>query len=128
NGVEFAYLEDGPPDGPLALCLHGFPDSAHTWRHLLPELAAAGFHGVAPWMRGYGPSAVPADGRYQTGALVADATALHAALGGDDRAVLIGHDWGAVATYGAASFAPERWQRVVAMAVPPSVGASLFAS
>ena len=128
NGVEFAYLEDGPAAGPLALCLHGFPDSAHTWRYLLPELAAAGFHAVAPWMRGYAPTEVPADGRYQTGALVADAVALHEALGGDERAVLIGHDWGAVATYGAAALAPQRWKRVVAMAVPPSVGASLFAS
>jgi len=44
NGLEFAYLDDGPAEGPLALCLHGFPDSAHTWRHLLPELAGAGYH------------------------------------------------------------------------------------
>ncbi len=44
NGLEFAYLHDGPADGPLALCLHGFPDTAHTWRHLLPRLAEAGFH------------------------------------------------------------------------------------
>jgi pimeloyl-ACP methyl ester carboxylesterase len=66
-------LEAG--DGPLALCLHGFPDSAHTWRHLLPRLAAAGFHAVAPFMRGYAPTAVPADGCYQIGALVADAVA-----------------------------------------------------
>ena len=73
NGVEFAYLDAGA--GPLALCLHGFPDSAWTWRHLLPELAGAGFHAVAPFMRGYAPTAVPADGRYQTGALVADAIA-----------------------------------------------------
>src|SRR5947209_19249834 len=103
NGVGFEYLEDGPPDGPLALCLHGLPDTARTWRHLLPELAAAGFHAVAPWMRGYAPTEVPADGRYQTGALVADAIALHDGLGGDGRAALIGHDWGAIAAYGAAS-------------------------
>src|SRR5215216_2468283 len=84
--VEFAYLECG--EGPLALCLHGFPDSARTWRHLLPRLAAAGFHAVAPWMRGYAPTAVPADGRYQNGALVADACALHEALGGGADAVV----------------------------------------
>src|SRR5216110_1139498 len=120
NGVAFEYLEDGPPDGPLAVCLHGFPDSAHTWRSLLPELASAGFHAVAPFLRGYAPTAVPADGRYQTGALVADACALHEALAGDERAVLIGHDWGAPAVYGAAAFAPERWSKVVGMAVPPA--------
>jgi len=62
GGLELSYLENGPPDGPLALCLHGFPDTAHTWRHLLPALGAAGFHAVAPRMRGYAPSAVPADG------------------------------------------------------------------
>ena len=48
---------DGPDDGPLALCLHGFPDTAHTWRHLLPELAAAGYRAVAPFLRGYAPTA-----------------------------------------------------------------------
>jgi pimeloyl-ACP methyl ester carboxylesterase len=93
NDVEFVVLEAGT--GPLALCLHGFPDAAHTWRHLLPELAAAGFHAVAPFMRGYAPTAVPRDGNYSVGALVADAVALHEVMGGDEQAVLIGSDWGA---------------------------------
>lgn len=119
NGVDFAYLADGPNDGPLALCLHGFPDTAWSWRHLLPALAGAGFRTVAPFLRGYAPTAVPADGRYQSGALAADAIALHDALGGDGRAVIIGHDWGAMATYGATSFAPERWRRVVVASLPP---------
>ena len=119
NDVEFSYLEAGPDGGPLALCLHGFPDSAHTWRHLLPALGDAGYHAVAPWMRGYAPTQVPADGRYQTGALAADAGALHETLGGDGRAVLIGHDWGAAAATGAAVHEPTRWSRVVTMAVPP---------
>ncbi len=118
NGVEFAYLEAGDPAAPLALCLHGFPDTAHTWRHLLPELAAAGFRAVAPFMRGYAPTAVPADGRYQSGVLGVDANALHEVLGGDGRAVVIGHDWGATAVYAAATLAPERWSKVVAMSVP----------
>src|ERR1700704_5760029 len=100
NGVEFAVLEAG--SGPLALCLHGFPDSAHTWRYLLPALAGAGFHAVAPFMRGYAPTGIPADGCFQLGALIADATALHDALGGDGQAVLIGSDWGAETAYGAA--------------------------
>jgi pimeloyl-ACP methyl ester carboxylesterase len=128
NGLEFAYLSDGPEDGPLALCLHGFPDSAHTWRHLLPGLAAAGFRAVAPFLRGYAPTSVPADGRYQVGALVQDANALHEALGGGDDAVLIGHDWGALATYGAVAHQPQRWRRAVTAAVPPtaSIGMSLL--
>lgn len=128
NGLRFTALAAGPADGPLALCLHGFPDSALTWRHLLPELAAVGFRAIAPWMRGYAPTEVPADGRYQTGALVADACGLHDALGADSRAVLIGHDWGAMAAYGAAAFEPGRWRRLVTAAVPPpgAIGTKLF--
>jgi pimeloyl-ACP methyl ester carboxylesterase len=118
NDVDFAYLEAGA--GPLALCLHGFPDSAWTWRHLLPALADAGFHAVAPFLRGYAPSSVPADGRYQTAALGLDANALHEQLGGDGSAVLIGHDWGAMATYIAGNHEPDRWRRLVTMAVPPA--------
>jgi pimeloyl-ACP methyl ester carboxylesterase len=119
NGVDFAYLSAGPTSGPLALCLHGFPDTAHTWRFLLPALAEAGFHAVAPFLRGYGPSTVPSDGRYDTGTLAIDACQLHEALGGDEEAVIIGHDWGAFATYGAASYQPGRWRKVVAAAVAP---------
>lgn len=118
--VDVAYLTAGPEDGPMALCLHGFPDSAHTWRLLAPALVDAGHRVVAPFLRGFAPSAVPEDGRYQTGALAKDAVAVHDALGGDERAVIVGHDWGAMATYGAASLAPARWRRVVTAAVPPA--------
>ncbi|ETK32105.1 alpha/beta fold hydrolase [Microbispora sp. ATCC PTA-5024] len=119
NGIEFGYLAEGPSRGPLALCLHGFPDSAYTWRHLLPGLAERGYRAVAPFMRGYAPTQVPPDGAYEAGALIADAVALHEALGGDGEAVLIGHDWGAFPAYGATAFAPERFRRTVALAVPP---------
>ncbi|HQY15080.1 MAG: alpha/beta hydrolase [Ilumatobacteraceae bacterium] len=119
NGVDFGYLTAGDPAAPLALCVHGFPDSAHTWRHLLPRLAEAGFRAVAPFQRGYAPTSVPADGRYQTGVLAQDMNMLHEALGGGGDAVIIGHDWGAPATYGAAVLGPERWRKVVGLAVPP---------
>jgi pimeloyl-ACP methyl ester carboxylesterase len=119
SGLEVAYLAAGD-DGPLAICLHGFPDTAHTWRHLLPALAGAGYRAVAPWLRGYAPTGVPADGWYQNGALVRDAVELHAALDGAADAVVIGHDWGARAANGAAGFAPDRFRRVVTMAVPPA--------
>jgi len=120
GGLSFACLAAGPDDGPLALCLHGFPETVHTYRHLLPRLAGAGFRAVAPFSRGYAPTAIPADGRCQAGALAQDADALHQALGGDARAVVIGHDWGVQAAYGAAVLAPGRWRRVVAMALPPT--------
>jgi pimeloyl-ACP methyl ester carboxylesterase len=126
NGVDFAYLEAGR--GPLALCLHGFPDTAWGWRPLLSALADAGFRGVAPFMRGYAPTAIPHDGRYQSGVLAADANALHDALGGGGDAVVIGHDWGAMAAYGAVGHEPDRWRRAVAASVPPAaaLGASLL--
>src|SRR3990172_9400038 len=92
NGVRFATIEAG--DGPLVLCLHGFPDHARSFRHQLPALAAAGFRTVAPFMRGYAPTAIPADGRYQSAVLALDAVELIAALGYE---YLFGHDWGAIA-------------------------------
>lgn len=126
NGLTFGALTCGE-DGPLALCLHGFPDSAHTWDTLLPELAAAGFRAVAPWTRGYDPTAVPADGDYSLTALITDANALHEALGGGSDAVLVGHDWGAMTAYGAGIVEPQRWRRIVALAVPPpAVATSAF--
>ncbi|HWC33575.1 MAG TPA: alpha/beta hydrolase [Mycobacteriales bacterium] len=118
NGLTFAALTCGE-EGPLALCLHGFPDSARTWRHLLPELAAAGYRAVAPWLRGYAPTTIPANGDYSAGALAADVNALHDALGGGQDAVLVGHDWGAMMTYAAAAAAPDSWRRLVTIAVPP---------
>jgi pimeloyl-ACP methyl ester carboxylesterase len=90
-------------------------------------LADAGFRAVAPFMRGYAPTSTPADGCFELGALVADAVALHDVLGADESAVLIGHDWGAEAAYGAGAFAPERWRRLVTLAIPPlSLDAQMF--
>jgi pimeloyl-ACP methyl ester carboxylesterase len=119
NGLSFGYLTAGDEGAPLALCLHGFPDSAWTWRHLLPSLAAAGYRAVAPWLRGYAPTTVPDDGHYQAAVLGLDACALHAALGAGDDAVLIGHDWGALAAYAAVHEPSTPWRRLVTMAVPP---------
>jgi pimeloyl-ACP methyl ester carboxylesterase len=118
NGLTFAYLAAGDPDAPTALCLHGFPDSAWTWRHLLPFLADRGYRAVAPWLRGYAPTTVPPDGRYQSAVLGLDACALLDALGGGDGPVLIGHDWGALAGYAAVQHSPA-WRRLVTLAVPP---------
>lgn len=125
NGLDFACLSMG--EGPLALCLHGFPDTPHGWTHLLPALADAGYRAVAPWMRGFAPTAVPEDGCYQQGALAADANALHEVLGGDGDAVLIGHDWGATAVYPAVNHQPDRWRAMVAASVPhPAVAAGIL--
>jgi len=121
-GLTFGYLAAGDMDDtsvPLALCLHGFPDSAWTWRHLLPSLAAAGYRAVAPWLRGYAPTTVPEDGRYQSAVLGLDAGALHAAFAGGDDAVLVGHDWGALAGYAAVHVPGVSWRRLVTLAVPP---------
>src|SRR5256885_9412152 len=115
GALTFTALAWGPDDGPLDLCLHGYPDTARTWRHLGPHLAGRGWRVVAPYMRGYAPSALAPDGDYSVTALAGDALALRNALGGDERAVIIGHDWGAVAVYGAA----DSFRRAVTIAVAP---------
>ncbi len=119
NGLRFAYRQVGPADGPLALLLHGFPDTPATWRHLAPRLADAGFRVVTPWMRGYAPTTIPHGDDFALDTLAADANRLHAVLGGSDDAVLVGHDWGALTGYRAAAAAPQRWRRLVTLAVPP---------
>ena len=111
-------LEIGPASGPLALLLHGFPDTPGTWRHLAPALAARGYRVVAPYLRGYAPTEVAATRRAGAAALGEDANALHEWLaGGDANAILIGHDWGAAAAYAVAG--SGRWRRVVASSWPP---------
>jgi pimeloyl-ACP methyl ester carboxylesterase len=122
NGVDLAVrtsssFDDG--DRPLAICVHGFPDSANTWRHLVADLDDAGFRVAAPNLRGFAPSAVPTDERFQAAASSLDMLRLHDFFGGDDRAVLVGHDWGAPIAYGAAVHDSDRWAKVVGLAVPP---------
>lgn len=119
GGLRLAALAWGPRDAPLALCLHGYPDTAWTWRHLGPRLAAEGRRVVAPFLRGYAPSGLADDWDYGVEALAADAIATHEAIGTGEPAVLVGHDWGALAAYAAARRAPERFARLIAMAVPP---------
>ena len=114
NGLTFAYIEEG--SGPLVLMLHGFPDTAHTWDDLRPRIAAKGYRAVSPFMRGYHPSGVPAvDADQET--LARDPLALISALGASE-AVLIGHDWGASAAYGAAALGPDRVSKLITVAIP----------
>ena len=121
NGIDFHYLELG--SGPLVLCLHGFPDNAYTYRYLMPVLAGAGFHAVAPFMRGYSPTGKPPDERYESILLGQDALALIDALGANQASV-VGHDWGGFATLAAAVIAPERIRKIVTLGVahPAAMG------
>lgn len=105
---------------PIALCLHGFPDTAHGFRKLAPHLVAAGYRVVAPFMRGYVPSSLPADGAYHLGALMDDALQAYAAAGPTDGDVVIGHDWGAVAATGLAAMPESPFRKAVVMSVPPA--------
>lgn len=115
NGIRFGYFEAG--QGPLVLCLHGFPDTAHTFLATLEALAEKGFRAVSPFMRGYPPSSGPANGDYSILRLGEDVLALIPALG-HHRAHVVGHDWGAVAAYVAANLGPERLGKLVTAAVP----------
>lgn len=97
--MDFAALAWGDADDPLALLVHGYPDTAWAWRHLGPYLAERGWRAVAPFTRGYAPTNLAPDDRYRVSDQAADLIALDEALGGDERAALVGHDWGAVATW-----------------------------
>ncbi|WP_354702180.1 Epoxide hydrolase A [Paraconexibacter sp. AEG42_29] len=119
NGLGFGALAWGDPAAPLALLVHGYPDSAWTWRHLGPYLAERGWRAVAPFTRGYAPTDLAPDDSYLVADLRDDVLALHTALGGDERSVLVGHDWGAVAAYAAMEADPNRFRAYVTLAVPP---------
>jgi pimeloyl-ACP methyl ester carboxylesterase len=112
----FACLRAGEPGRPVVLLLHGFPDTAYGWRGILPHLAATGFDAVAPWMRGYDPSVKA--GPYHLDRLGDDVIALADALSPGRPVHVVGHDWGAMATYQALARSPGRFGRAVTMAVP----------
>jgi len=114
NGLRFAYIEEG--DGPLVLLCHGFPDSARTWDDLRPRLARAGYRAVSPFMRGYAPTEIPSSAP-DAPTLGRDLIAIIDALGAE-RACVVGHDWGGLATYAATTLAPERIEYAIVSDVP----------
>ncbi len=119
NGLRFACLEAG--EGPLVLLLHGFPDNAQTWERQLPALVEAGFRVVAPNLRGYPPTAIPADGYYDRATLANDVKGLIEALNGGAPAYLVAQDWGAAIAWGVLGAYPELVRRAVILAVPHPV-------
>jgi pimeloyl-ACP methyl ester carboxylesterase len=120
NGLRFACLSgsEGKPSAPLVLLLHGFPDNAWTWEHQFAPLADAGFRVVAPFLRGYPPSEIPANGYYDSATLAEDVRALITALSPDQPAFLVGQDWGAALSYGLLALHPDVVRRAVLMAIP----------
>jgi pimeloyl-ACP methyl ester carboxylesterase len=118
NGLRFHIAESG--QGPLVVLCHGFPECWYSWRHQLPALGEAGFHAVAPDMRGFGQTEAPDDiAEYTLGHNVADMVQLVSVLG-EKQAVIIGHDWGAPVAWSSARLRPDIFRAVVAMSVPYS--------
>lgn len=126
NGLSMHLLEAGfdAPDRPMLLLLHGFPELAYSWRKVMPALAAAGYHVVAPDQRGYGRT-TGADTRYEAGVrpfgylnLVRDAVALVAALGRGSVAAVIGHDFGSPVAAHCALIRPDIFRAVALMSAP----------
>lgn len=118
NGVDLQVTTAGDPSGPCVLLSHGFPESAYSWRHQIPALAAAGYHVVAPDQRGYGFSSAPRNvDAYGIRHLTGDLVGLLDAFGHDD-AVFVGHDWGAMVVWEAARLHPARVRAVVGVSVP----------
>jgi pimeloyl-ACP methyl ester carboxylesterase len=116
NGINLHVAEAG--EGPLVLLLHGWPESWYSWRHQLPALAAAGYHAVAPDVRGYGQSDKPPRVEdYSMKLMLADYLGLLDELGAE-TAVVVGHDWGAPMAWNSAALHPDRYRAVVGMSVP----------
>ncbi len=116
NGINLHIAEAG--EGPLVLLLHGWPESWYSWRHQLPALAAAGYHAVAPDVRGYGQSDKPqAIEAYSMKNMLADYIGLLDLLDAK-TAVVVGHDWGAPMAWNSAALHPDRYRAVVGMSVP----------
>lgn len=119
NGVRLRVYDAGPPDAPLVILAHGFPELGFSWRHQIPVLAAAGYRVLAPDQRGYGGSSVPEQVEaYDITALTGDLVGLMDAVGAE-RAALVGHDWGAVVTWSTPLLHPDRVAAVAGLAVPP---------
>jgi pimeloyl-ACP methyl ester carboxylesterase len=116
NGIRMQVAIQG--SGPLVLLCHGFPELGYSWRNQLAALAAAGYRAVAPDMRGYGGTDAPAEpDAYTTLHLVGDMVELVNALG-EQQAVIVGHDWGALVAWSAALMRPDMFRAVVGMSVP----------
>jgi pimeloyl-ACP methyl ester carboxylesterase len=112
----FAYLEQGEPSAPLVVLAHGFPDWPRTFLPLMARLCSAGYRCVAPYLRGYAPSTL--DGPFDRQRVGDDLADLAEALCPDTPVVVIGHDWGAAATYTAVSRWPQRFRKAVTLGVP----------
>jgi len=116
NGIRLYCLEDGPPDGPPVLLLHGFPELAYSWRHQVAALGAAGYHVVAPDLPGYGRSDKP-DVTYDCEWINACLVGLADAFG-HDRFVVAGHDWGGILVWIMARQYPARIAGVIGVNTP----------
>ena len=117
GSLTFSALAQG--SGPLVICLHGFPDTLHSFRYQLPALADAGYRAVSVSLRGYEPSSQPRDNAYALDAIAEDVVAFVDELE-VERAHLIGHDWGAAIAYTVGAMAPQRFKSLTTMAVPHS--------
>jgi pimeloyl-ACP methyl ester carboxylesterase len=116
NGINMHIAEAG--EGPLVLLIHGWPESWYSWRHQLPALAAAGYHAVAPDVRGYGHTDAPQPiEAYSMKQMTADYAGLLDALG-EKTAVVAGHDWGAPMAWDSAILYPDRYRAVIGLSVP----------
>jgi pimeloyl-ACP methyl ester carboxylesterase len=116
NGIRMRVAEAGK--GPLVILAHGWPESWYSWRHQIPVIAAAGYHVVAPDMRGYGKTDKPPNVEdYDVKDLAGDIVGLIDAMG-EKQAILIGHDWGAVVTWNTVQLHPDRFSAMIAMSVP----------
>jgi pimeloyl-ACP methyl ester carboxylesterase len=118
NGIELDVIDAGTPGDPVVVLVHGFPECAHSWRHQIDPLVAAGYRVLVPDQRGYGASSAPTDvGAYRSDHLAADLVGLLDDVGADE-ALFVGHDWGSMVVWDLSRLHASRVRGLVNVSVP----------
>jgi len=115
GGQPFVVSQEG--EGPDAVLVHGFPDTPHSFAALQRELVGAGWRVTVPWLRGYHPDTIVPGRPYDFETIGRDGLALLDAIGAQ-RALFVGHDWGALMSFVVATLAPERVTGLATIAIP----------
>lgn len=118
DNLQLSAMAEGSEQGPVAMLVHGFPDTPHSWNGVAEGLVQAGYYVVRPWLRGYTPASVSPSAAYDPFNAGLDLLAWRNLFEGRE-VHLVGHDWGAVAGMAAAATDPQAWKTLSLLAIPP---------
>lgn len=118
DNLQLSAMAEGSEQGPVAMLVHGFPDTPYSWNGVAQGLVQAGYQVVRPWLRGYTPASVSPSAAYDPFNAGLDLLAWRNLFEGRE-VHLVGHDWGAVAGMAAAATDPQAWKTLSLLAIPP---------